>query len=118
MKLNISGDDLDRVFAALAHPHRRALIERMTEGGEMRVTELARGFDVSLNQISKHLKVLEEAGILRRRREGREHHCSVDLRALMGARSWMQAYEILWRDSLAGLERYLDDTHERGGAAR
>ncbi len=108
MKLNISPDRLDAVFTALAHPDRRALIERMASGGEQRVTELAEGFDVSLNQVSKHLKILERAGILVRRREGREHRCSVDLRALMGARSWLEAYEALWRDSLAGLERYLD----------
>ncbi len=109
MKLNIVESDLDQVFLALAHPTRRRLLERMAEQGESRVTELADGFDVSLNQISKHLKILERAGLMRRRREGRDHHCAADLRALLEARSWIDAYATFWRESLRGLEGYLDE---------
>lgn len=106
----LTGPPLDRVFAALAHPHRRALLERLAAEGEARVTRLAEGFDVSLNQVSKHLKTLEEAGLVRRRKEGREHRLSVDLRTLMGARSWIEAYRRFWEDSLESLNAYLDST--------
>lgn len=106
MKLNIS--QLDAVFLALAHPTRRTLLHRMAENGESRVTELADGFDVSLNQISKHLKILERAGLMRRRQEGREHHCAADLRTLLEARSWIDAYATFWRESLEGLDAWLD----------
>ncbi len=112
MKLNISEAELDAVFLALAHPDRRRLLRRMAEEGEARVTELAEGFDVSLNQVSKHLKILERAGLMRRRREGRAHLCAPDLRALLAARTWMEAYATFWSESLEGLEAYLDDTSD------
>jgi DNA-binding transcriptional ArsR family regulator len=108
MKLNNAENDLDAVFIALAHPTRRELLQRMAERGESRVTELADGFDVSLNQISKHLKILERAGLMRRRREGREHRCAADLRTLLGAHSWIEAYTTFWRESLEGLDAWLD----------
>lgn len=111
MRLNNSAH-IDAVFLALAHPTRRRLLERMAERGESRVTELADGFDVSLNQISKHLKILERAGLMRRRREGREHRCAADLRSLMAARTWMDAYATFWRESLAGLGTWLDSKPE------
>lgn len=110
MKLNISESELDAVFHALAHPARRRLMRHMAERGEARVTELAEEFDVSLNQVSKHLKILEGAGLMRRRREGREHLCSPDLRALMQARSWMDAYAGFWGEALDGLGTWLDET--------
>lgn len=113
MELNISDDDLDRIFAALSHPDRRALLERLAVEGEARVTDLAEGFDVSLNQVSKHLKTLERAGLVRRRKEGREHRLSADLRSLMGARSWIDAYRRFWQESLEGLDAYLDATTPR-----
>lgn len=117
MKLNVARHDLDAVFMALAHPTRRQLLRMMAERGESRVTELADGFDVSLNQISKHLKILERAGLMRRRREGREHHCAADLRALLDARSWIDAYATFWRQSLEGLDAWLEsnpDQEEKG----
>ena len=108
MKLNITDAALDGVFAALGHPHRRALLERMAADGEVRVTDLASEFDVSLNQVSKHLKILERAGLVRRRRAGREHFLSADLRRVMQARTWIDAYAAFWSDSMRGLEAYLD----------
>jgi DNA-binding transcriptional ArsR family regulator len=102
MRLN-NAADIDTVFLALAHPTRRRLLERMAERGESRVTELADGFDVSLNQISKHLKILERAGLMRRRREGREQRC---------AATWMDAYATFWRESLVGLDTWLDSKPE------
>jgi DNA-binding transcriptional ArsR family regulator len=117
MKLNRDASRLDAVFMALAHPTRRRLLRRMAERGESRVTELADGFDVSLNQISKHLKILERAGLMRRRRDGREHRCAADLRTLLAARSWIDAYTTFWRESLEGLDAWLEsnpDTEEAG----
>jgi DNA-binding transcriptional ArsR family regulator len=113
MKLNMDSPDLDAAFLALAHPVRRQLLQRMAERGESRVTELADGFDVSLNQISKHLKILERAGLMRRRREGREHHCAADLRTLLRARSWMDAYATFWRESMEGLNAFLQSNPEK-----
>lgn len=107
----MSGSALDDVFAALAHPARRELIRRMARAGEATVGDLAAGFDVSLNQVSKHLKILERAGLLRRRRVGREHRCRLDPRPLLGARTWLEAYETFWGESLEALERYLETTH-------
>lgn len=107
MKLN--DERLDAVFSALGHPHRRALVDRLSRRGECTVGELAEGFDVSLNQVSKHLKTLEAAGLLRRRRVGREHRCSLRAAPLARARTWLEHYERFWRDSLEGLARHLDD---------
>lgn len=109
MRLNKSSQELDRIFGALAHCDRRALLERLAREGEARVTRLAEDFDVSLNQVSKHLKTLETAGLVRRRRAGREHRLSVDLRAVMRARDWLETYERFWADCLDGLSDYLDD---------
>lgn len=77
------------------------------------MTRLAEGFDVSLNQVSKHLKTLERAGLVRRRQSGREYRLRVDLRALMEARDWLEAYERFWKACFEGLELYLDTTHPR-----
>jgi len=72
---------LDRVFHALGDPTRRRLVEQLA-GGERSVTELADGFPISLAAVSKHLKVLEDAGLMRRRWEGRVSHCRLDAAAL------------------------------------
>lgn len=112
MKLNIErGEGLDEIFHALSHPHRRELLARMARHGETTVGDLAEGFEVSLNQVSKHLKTLERAGLLRRRRVGREHRCSLDPVPLARAQSWLERYRGFWEDALDGLARYLDERH-------
>lgn len=100
---------LDDVFAALAHPHRRALVQRLAAGEEAPVGVLAEEFDVSLNQVSKHLKILERAGLVKRRREGREHRIRLDPRPLAEAGSWIEAYRVFWEDALEGLADFLDE---------
>ena len=110
MRLNISEDPLTDVFMALAHPHRRLIVQRLASGDEPTVTDLAADFDVSFNQVSKHLKTLERAGLLKRRKQGREFKLQLDARPLLGARTWIDAYERFWRDSLRGLADYLDET--------
>ena len=97
------GGDLDAVFAALAHPIRRAIIERLAQG-ECSVGDLAAPHDVSLPAISKHLRVLEEAGLLEQTPEGRVRRCTLKARPLSEAFSWIVQYRILWEarfDSLA-----------------
>jgi DNA-binding transcriptional ArsR family regulator len=123
MRLNIEEPGrLDEVFAALAHPHRRELVRRLAGGDETPVGVLAEHFDVSLNQVSKHLKILERAGLVRRRREGREHRIRLDPRPLAEAGSWINAYRVFWNDALEELADFLDeaaptDTSSTEGAA-
>ena len=81
--------DLDRTLLALADPTRRAILERLA-GGEARVTELARPFAISLNSVSKHIRMLERARLVRRRRAGREHLLSADPAPLAAAAAWIE----------------------------
>ena len=81
----LSEDALDRTFAALAHPIRRAVLTRLAREGSASVTELAEPFDVSLMAVSKHLKVMETAGLIRREKDGRVQWCSYDPAAIGAA---------------------------------
>ena len=97
---------LDRVLAAIADPTRRAILERLRRG-EATVTDLARPFAFSLNAVSKHLRVLERAGLMRRSVRGREHHCALDAVALRDAAQWIERYRSFWESGLDGLDAYL-----------
>ncbi len=97
---------LDRTLVALADPTRRAILARLRQG-EARVTDIARPFDVSLNAISKHLKTLERAGLVRRRVDGREHCLSFEGAPLREAAAWIEDYRSFWETRLDGLETYL-----------
>ena len=97
---------LDRVLAAIADPTRRAILERLRRG-EATVTDVARPFAVSLNAVSKHLQVLERAGLMRRSVRGREHHCALKAGALRDAAQWIERYRSFWESGLDGLEAYL-----------
>ena len=112
MKLNIETEELDEVFAALAHPHRREIVATLADGRESTVSDLVDRFEVSFNQVSKHLKTLERAGLIKRRKSGREYHLSLDPRPLFEARTWMETYEKFWRQSLKGLGKFLDEKHK------
>jgi DNA-binding transcriptional ArsR family regulator len=93
---------LDAVFAALADPTRRRIIERLA-GGKARVTDLAQPFSISLPAISKHLGVLENAGLLSRTRSGREHHLELNAAPLREGLVWMESYRRFWEGSLDAL---------------
>ncbi len=97
---------LDLAFAALADPTRRAIVRRLSHG-PARVTDLARPFDVSLNAVSKHVKVLERAGLVERRRAGREHHIALDPTPIAQVARWASHYERFWSDRLDRLEGFL-----------
>ncbi len=99
--------ELDLAFAALADPTRRAILARLAEG-EASVGELASPFDVSLPAISKHLRVLEAAGLLIRRREGRVHRCSLDPGRMRMASDWIQQYRRFWDGQFDRLASFLE----------
>jgi DNA-binding transcriptional ArsR family regulator len=100
-------DRLDVVFHALADRTRRSLLRRLAAEPGCSVTELAEPFDMSLNAVSKHLKVLERAGLLERSRDGRVHRCSANLVPVMEATKTLVAYEAFWNARFDDLEAYL-----------
>jgi len=104
---------LDATFAALSDPTRRAILARLAETPDATVGELARPFAMSLPAVSKHLRVLEDAGLLARRREGREHHCRVLAEPMKTASEWISRYERFWEGRLEALARYLEETAEK-----
>jgi DNA-binding transcriptional ArsR family regulator len=98
--------NLDHTMLALADPTRRAILRKLARG-EARVTDLARPFRMSLNSVSKHIRVLERAGLVRRRRSGREHLLSFNRRPLDMAAAWIEAQRTFWKERLDALEREL-----------
>ena len=99
---------LDAVFAALADPTRRAIIERLSRG-PARVTELAEPFDMSLNAVSKHIRVLEASGVIERRRKGRDHILSINTNSLNEADGWIEQTRRYWENRLDAMESLLHD---------
>jgi len=97
---------LDRTLAAIADPTRRAILARLALG-ETRVTDLAAPFEMSLNAVSKHLRVLEHAGLVQREVHGREHRLSLDARPLRKAAEWIASYEVFWELRLDALDAFL-----------
>src|SRR5438552_16782118 len=100
---------LDRTFAALADPTRREILAHLARG-DRRVTDLARPHAVSLPAVSKHLRVLEKAGLLRRRRYGRVHEMQLNAEPLKKAAQWVEEYRKFWEGSLDRLAEYLEET--------
>lgn len=98
---------LDNILVALADPTRRALLEHIG-GGEARVTDLARPFPISLNSISKHLRVLEKAKLVRRRRVGREHLLSLNPVPLDEVAAWIKTHRIEWDSAFDRMEKALE----------
>ncbi len=101
---------LDAVFGALADPTRRAIIERLARS-DARVTELAEPFEMSLNAVSKHIRVLEASGVIKRQRKGRDHILSINTRSLDEVDGWIERMRRYWEerlDAMEGLLRELD----------
>ena len=99
---------LDAVFAALADPTRRAIIERLSRS-EARVTEVAEPFHMSLNAVSKHIRVLEASGVVERHRKGRDHILSVNTRSLDEVNGWIDRMRCYWEERLNAMERLLGE---------
>jgi DNA-binding transcriptional ArsR family regulator len=102
----MSPDRLSTTFAALADPTRRAILARLTSGAAS-VTELAEPFDMSMPAISKHLKVLERAGLVSRSREAQWRPCRLDAGPLEEVAGWVEHYRQFWEISLNRLDEYL-----------
>lgn len=105
----VEGWQLDAVYRALADGSRRAIVWRLAAEGELKVTDLARPFDMSLNAVSKHIKVLEQAGLVHRRKAGRDHWLSLESEPLAAAYSWIGLYQRFWETRIDALERYVTE---------
>ena len=108
--MNNEAKHLDRSFLALSHPVRRAIVERLAEGPAT-VGEATRGLAVSKPAVTKHLKVLEHAGLVRRAVEGRTHRLSLETGSLAEAEHWLELHRSLWESKFDAVERHL----RRGG---
>jgi DNA-binding transcriptional ArsR family regulator len=106
-------DRLDRTFAALADPTRRAILARLA-AGEASVTELAAPFEMSLPAVSKHLKVLERAGLIARGRERQWRPARLEAGPLKQVAEWTKPYRRFWEESYDRLDEYLDELQRRG----
>ena len=102
---------LDHTFAALADPTRRAILDRLVHG-RATVGELARPFAVSRPAVSKHLRVLERAGLVRRERDGRVSRCGLDASPMKDAADWVERYRRFWDNQLDQLVQYFE--HDQG----
>jgi len=109
----MQSDPLSQTFAALADPTRRAILARLASG-EATVGELAEPFDMSLPAVSKHLKVLERAGLVTRGREAQWRPCKLEAGPLKDATGWLERYRQFWEQSLDRLESYLDELQMKG----
>jgi len=97
---------LDGIFNALCDPTRRAILARLTDS-DARVTEIAAGFPISLNSISKHIRMLERAGLLRRSIVGRDHVLALNAGPLADAQAWIEKYRRFWEGRLAALDAFV-----------
>lgn len=111
----MSPDRLDAAFSALADPTRRAILARLALG-ETTVNELAEPFDMSLPNISKHLKVLEGAGLISRSRDAQRRPCRIEPAPLREVAGWVEAYRKLWEERFDRLDDYLKQLQDKEGS--
>lgn len=107
--VNFQSPDLDRTFAALADPTRRALIARLGEAESLSVSELARPLAISLPGVMKHLAVLTDAGLVERSKAGRTVTCRLNAAPMRDAIDWLERYQRFWTESLDRLAAFLDE---------
>lgn len=112
MSAAVLDDRLGETFAALASATRREMLARLAEGAAT-VSELAEPFDMSLPAVSKHVKVLERAGLVVRGRHAQYRPCDIDAEPLRSAADWIEQYRPLWESRLDRLDDYLDDLQTR-----
>jgi DNA-binding transcriptional ArsR family regulator len=108
--VNYSGDGLDSTFAALSDATRRGILARLAEQGETSVSDLAAPYKMSLPAVSKHLRVLEHAGLVSRQKDGRVHRCRLRAEPMKDAAAWIEHYRQFWEAQLDSLARYLEDS--------
>lgn len=112
LMVKYSAPALDSSFGALADPTRRAILARLARG-EASVTELAGPFAMTLPAVSKHLRVLESAGLLERQIDGRVHRCRLAAGPMKEAAAWIEQYRRFWEAQFDALTRYLESTHRK-----
>jgi len=105
--------NLDLIFGAVADATRRSILDRL-RSGTLTVTELAKPYSMSLNAVSKHVKALERAGLIRRTINGREHSCQLDAATFDEALDWMSHYSEFWSDRIGALEKHIVNKRKRG----
>ena len=110
-------DALSATFSALADPTRRAILSRLASG-EASVTELAEPFEISLPAVSKHLKVLERAGLIARNREAQWRRCRLEASPLRDASDWIERYRAFWEARLDRLDAYLTELQQQPSSSR
>ena len=103
---------LNRTFAALADPTRRRILEHLAQGDRC-VGDLAKPYSMSLPAVSKHLRVLERAGLVRRRRQGRVHHLNLEAGPMKQASQWIAEYRRFWEESFDRLDEYLKELQKK-----
>jgi DNA-binding transcriptional ArsR family regulator len=105
-----SSAPLDSTFAALSHATRRGILARLARQGEISVSDLAAPYKMSLPAVSKHLRVLEHAGLVARQKDGRVHRCRLRAEPMKEAAAWIEHYRQFWETRLDSLARYLEDS--------
>ena len=113
----VTQTSLDQTLLALADPTRRAILQRLSQG-EARVTELAHPFDMSLNAVSKHIRILERADLVRRRTAGREHFLSFNRQRLDEVANWIETQRAAWNARLDALEALLREEDKAASSSR
>lgn len=113
VKYDMISDQLDMTFSALSDPTRRGILERLANG-RATVGELSEPYDMSMAAISKHLKVLEKAGLISRTKEAQWRHCSFEAAALKEASKWVEKYRKFWEQQLSQLDDYLKEGTDDG----
>jgi DNA-binding transcriptional ArsR family regulator len=114
MVQSLSRDHLSATFAALADPTRRAILARLASG-ERSVTELAEPFEMSMPAVSKHLRVLERAGLIARRRDAQWRRCQIEAGPLKEVADWTERYRHIWEERLDRLDNYLQQVKSKEG---
>ncbi len=113
--VNYSPVELNTTFGALSDPTRRAIIEQLSTG-EATIGELASPFNISLPAVSRHIRILENAGLLIRRKVGRVHYCQLGSDPLQDAADWLENYRQFWEGQLDALADFLESEDEEKGA--
>jgi DNA-binding transcriptional ArsR family regulator len=116
--VTLTENALDRTFHALAHPTRRAILTRLARGGAASVGDLAEPFDVTLMAVSKHLTVMEEAGLIRREKDGRVHRCSYQPGNLEVALDWIELHRRYWERQLDALASWFEEGSGEGATTQ
>jgi len=104
----MQADHLSAVFSALADPTRRAILARLSENGDLSVGELAQPFDLTLPTVSRHIDVLEDAGLIVRHREAQRRRCEFQREPLIAANEWISRYVAFWESRLDALARLVE----------